>query len=62
MPIHNCDRCRDRIGVWEPAIFVVSEAHATTQAARPELATEASERYHRDCYTITQERTGDRPV
>jgi hypothetical protein len=58
MAIHSCDHCGDRIGAWEPAVFVASQAHATTQAARPHLAAEATERYHRDCYTSVQQRPG----
>jgi hypothetical protein len=46
MAVHSCDHCRDRIGVWEPAVFVAGGAYATTQAARPDLAAEATERYH----------------
>jgi hypothetical protein len=57
MAIHSCDQCGDRIGAWEPAVFLAGEAHATTQAARPDLAAKATERYHRDCYTTVQHQT-----
>jgi len=56
MAIHSCDHCGERIGVWEPAVFVAGEAHATTQAATPHLVAEATEHYHRDCYTSVQQR------
>ncbi len=52
--MHSCDYCGDRIGVWEPAIFVYRETYATTQSASPDAAAEAAERYHRECHARLQ--------
>lgn len=53
---HSCNWCGDRIGAWEPAIFVLDVPHSTTQTARPDIAADATERYHRDCYRQLEDR------
>jgi hypothetical protein len=32
MAVHECHHCGAPIGVWEPAVFLPNEVHATTQA------------------------------
>ncbi len=49
--ILRCDHCGDVIGVYEPTVLVIADRPwLASQAARPELALDAHERYHRDCY------------
>jgi hypothetical protein len=49
----TCDCCGELIGVYEPAVFVVSgDVRATSIAAQPELAAGANERYHRACHGV----------
>lgn len=49
----TCDRCGDLIGVYEPAVFVVSgDVRATSIAAQPDLVAGANERYHRACHAV----------
>jgi hypothetical protein len=50
----HCAVCGDRIGVYEPAIWMLGEAtHATSWAASPELATAHDAAFHVGCYTAT---------
>jgi hypothetical protein len=57
-----CDRCNETIGVYEPAVFVVSgDPRETSTAAAPDLATLASERYHRICHAVPQNGGGVNP-
>ena len=57
-----CDRCNDTIGVYEPAVFVVGgDRRETSTAAAPDLAAQASERYHRICHAARQNGGGVNP-
>lgn len=57
--LFSCDRCREMIGVYEPAVFVVGgDARETSTAASPELAVRASERYHRPCHATQGDGSG----
>jgi hypothetical protein len=50
-PMLRCDHCDDVIGVYEPAVIVLSDqARLTSRAAEPSLIFEPGERYHRSCY------------
>lgn len=46
-----CDRCAERIGVYEPMIVVLGGLpRETSRAAEPEIGLPRGERYHRACY------------
>jgi hypothetical protein len=51
-PAHpRCSVCGDRIGVYEPAVFLVGgAAHRTSRAAEPELTAAPEAVFHDDCY------------
>jgi hypothetical protein len=51
-PWPRCVACGERIGVYEPAVWVIgSIARASSQAADPGLAAAYDRAFHADCYT-----------
>lgn len=47
----RCATCGERIGVYEPAVWMIGQlAHATSQAASPELTAAHDTAFHADCY------------
>jgi hypothetical protein len=50
----HCVVCGDRIGVYEPAVWVIgSTPHATSRAADPELTATHDTAFHAGCYPVT---------
>jgi len=50
-PRARCEVCGDRIGVYEPAVWVIGGvAHATSQAADPGFTATHELAFHADCY------------
>jgi hypothetical protein len=50
-PPVRCRACGDRIGVYEPAVWVIGGVGQTTsQAADPEVTAAHELAFHADCY------------
>jgi hypothetical protein len=46
-----CERCGERIGVYEPLVmYTVEGTRTTSRAAEPYLLADEDYYYHRDCY------------
>jgi hypothetical protein len=51
--VPQCAVCGERIGVYEPAVWVIGTAvHATSQAADPELTALHDRAFHPGCYPV----------
>lgn len=50
-PPARCEVCGERIGVYEPAVWVIGGvAHETSQAADPEFTAARELAFHAECY------------